>query len=456
MEFITSSFYPTEILALIQYKFLRSNNKSKEISSWSERKKRCYQFLEMTSGSFSSIIMELEQEYRDLICMFYLVLRGMDTIEDDMTIPIDKKIPLLRTFHEKISQKDWIFTENGPNEKDRQLLMEFDVVIEEFLLLPKECQDIIIDITKRMGNGMADYIEKTSHDRYSIITIKEFDEYCHYVAGLVGIGINDLFNAVGAKVPSTSKNSKIIISMGLFLQKINIVRDFTEDLNENRKYWPKQIWTKYVEEIDELILPENKISSIYCLSEMILNTLLHVIECLDYLFTVKNGDILIFGFAAKPLIIAYATLALTFKNYNTFAVKNKVKIRKGEAAKLVLQCTDMYEVARLFREYTKVILKKNNDSSDPNFMQINIACGQILQWCKTNIPDKPKNKKQYSFKNSSILNLLNYIDASILIFIVLLILFFILLQYINRNFRYSSSLLLVGKDANIQVHFATR
>jgi farnesyl-diphosphate farnesyltransferase len=45
--------------------------------------------------------------------MFYLVLRGMDTIEDDMTIPIDKKIPLLRTFHEKISRKGWIFTESN-------------------------------------------------------------------------------------------------------------------------------------------------------------------------------------------------------------------------------------------------------------------------------------------------------------------------------------------------------
>jgi farnesyl-diphosphate farnesyltransferase len=60
-----------------------------------------------------------------------------------------------------------------------------------------------------MGNGMADYIEKTLYNRYSIITIKEFDEYCYYVAGLVGIGINDLFFAVGAKVPSTSKNSKM-------------------------------------------------------------------------------------------------------------------------------------------------------------------------------------------------------------------------------------------------------
>src|SRR4051794_15154468 len=121
--------------------------------------------------------------------------------------------------------------------------------------------------------------------------------------------------------------------MGLFLQKINILRDFTEDLNENRKYWPKQIWSKYVEEIDELILPENKRNSIYCLSEIILNALLHVIDCLEYLFRVKDGDILIFGFAAKPLIIAYATLALTYKNHNIFAVKNKIKIRKGEAAK---------------------------------------------------------------------------------------------------------------------------
>src|SRR3954452_1467225 len=122
--------------------------------------------------------------------------------------------------------------------------------------------------------------------------------------------------------------------MGLFLQKVNILRDFTEDLNENRRYWPKQIWSKYVEEIDELMLPKNKTNSIYCISEVISNILLHVTDCLDYLFKVRNDDVLIFGFAAKPLIIAYATLALTFKNYNVLDVENKVKIRKGEAARV--------------------------------------------------------------------------------------------------------------------------
>ena len=68
-QFIKSLFHPTEISALVQYKFFRPNNISKEIPLWSERKKRCYYFLEMTSGSFASIIMELKQEYRDLVCV---------------------------------------------------------------------------------------------------------------------------------------------------------------------------------------------------------------------------------------------------------------------------------------------------------------------------------------------------------------------------------------------------
>jgi farnesyl-diphosphate farnesyltransferase len=32
--------------------------------------------------------------------VFYLVLRGLDTVEDDMAIPNDKKIPDLLKFHE--------------------------------------------------------------------------------------------------------------------------------------------------------------------------------------------------------------------------------------------------------------------------------------------------------------------------------------------------------------------
>lgn len=34
----------------------------------------------------------------------------------------------------------------------------------------------------------------------------------------------------------------LAISMGLFLQKTNIIRDYLEDILETRQFWPKDIW----------------------------------------------------------------------------------------------------------------------------------------------------------------------------------------------------------------------
>ena len=66
------------------------------------------------------------------------MLRGLDTIEDDMTIPDHIKQPILRAFHKHTVTPGWKFDGCGPNEKDRQLLVEFDVVVEELNRLQPE------------------------------------------------------------------------------------------------------------------------------------------------------------------------------------------------------------------------------------------------------------------------------------------------------------------------------
>jgi farnesyl-diphosphate farnesyltransferase len=55
----------------------------------------------------------------------------LDTVEDDMTIPDEIKQPILRSFHIHTVTPGWTFDGCGPNEKDRQLLVEYDVVVEE-------------------------------------------------------------------------------------------------------------------------------------------------------------------------------------------------------------------------------------------------------------------------------------------------------------------------------------
>ncbi|KAK3635497.1 bifunctional farnesyl-diphosphate farnesyltransferase/squalene synthase [Elasticomyces elasticus] len=90
--------------------------------------KECLRLLDLTSRSFSAVIKELHPELLIPVVVFYLILRGLDTIEDDMTIDISEKEPLLRNFHAHLDDESWTYDGNGPNEKDRELLVKFDVV----------------------------------------------------------------------------------------------------------------------------------------------------------------------------------------------------------------------------------------------------------------------------------------------------------------------------------------
>lgn len=67
------------------------------------------------------------------------------------------------------------------------LMQKFGIVVDAFLALEKPYQDVIADITRRMGEGMNEFIQK------EVKTVADYDKYCHYVAGLVGIGLSQLF-----------------------------------------------------------------------------------------------------------------------------------------------------------------------------------------------------------------------------------------------------------------------
>ena len=334
--------------------------------------RRCFDFLDLTSRSFSAVIQELCPELCVSISLFYLILRGLDTIEDDMTIPGTTKEPLLRAFDAVLENPGWTFDGNGPNEKDRQLLVEFNVVIEEFAKLPEAHREIIKDITTKMGNGMADYANNIVHNRDGIQTTAEYDLYCHYVAGLVGEGLTRLFVVSGKANPALMERESLSNSMGLFLQKTNIIRDYREDLEDKRAWWPKEIWGKHVENFADLADPKNEEAALNCISDMCLNALSHADECLFYLAGIKEQSV--FNFAAIPQVMAIATLALVFRNKDVF--QKNVKIPKGEACELMLEVGNLRCVSNTFRKYMKIIHKKNTPK-DPNFLKISAALGKV-------------------------------------------------------------------------------
>lgn len=316
------------------------------------------------------------------ITLFYLVLRGLDTIEDDMTLDIKQKEDLLRNFADNMDEEGWTFTGNGPNEKDRDLLVHFDDVIFEVQKMKNERRayyDIIRDITVKMGNGMADYALNGDLNEYGVITVKDYELYCHYVAGLVGEGLSRLFVESKLANPVLLDRPHLTESMGQFLQKLNIIRDIKEDFDEGKKWWPKEIWSKHVEKMEDLFKPDFRQQALWCASEMVLDALKHAEECLYYMAAVRDQSV--FNFVAIPQSMAIASLDAVFMNPALF--ERNIKITKGDTCQLMIESTqNLRLVCEVFRRYARSIHRKA-DPRDPNYLSLCIQCGKVCRPIET-------------------------------------------------------------------------
>ncbi|KAF2719167.1 ERG9, squalene synthase [Polychaeton citri CBS 116435] len=371
-----------ELRAIVQWSTWHNPVHERDESKESATLKECFRLLQLTSRSFAAVIQELHPELLVPVCLFYLILRGLDTIEDDMTIPIEKKEPLLRDFWKVIEDPAWTFDGNGPDEKDRELLVKFDVVTKEFTLVKPEYKEIIRDITEKMGNGMADYALNADHNKYGVSSIKDYEKYCHYVAGLVGEGLTRLFGEAKLANPALLKRPELMESMGQFLQQTNIIRDIREDYEDKRSFWPREIWSKHVEKFDDLFNPEYRRQALQCSSEMVLQALRRADECLFYMAGIKEQSV--FNFVAIPQTMAIATLELCFNNPAIF--ERNIKITKGQACELMMQSTQNLQlVCDVFRKYARKIHRRNKPQ-DPNFLDISIACAKIETFIESIFP----------------------------------------------------------------------
>ncbi|XP_051134933.1 squalene synthase-like isoform X2 [Andrographis paniculata] len=261
----------------------------------------------------------IDAHLRDAICVFYLVLRALDTIEDDSSIETEVKAPILRAFHRHIYNRDWHFS---CGTKDYKVLMDdFHHVSTAFLELDHKYQETIEDITMRMGEGMTKFISK------EIETLDDYDEYCHHVLGLVAIGMLKILHGCGKQ---DIVSDDLCDGVGLFLQKIDIIKDYLEDINEMPKpriFWPRQIWGKYVNKLE---------------------------------------------------VAGIATLALCYNNIQVF--RGGVELRYGLVAKIFYRTKTMSDVYDGLHDFSLILKSKINDN-DPNARETKDRINNILKIC---------------------------------------------------------------------------
>jgi farnesyl-diphosphate farnesyltransferase len=266
-------------------------------------------------------------------------------------------------------------------EADEAVLLEqFPKCTRVFQSLPANSQVVIADITRRMGEGMASYVSKDMGQ--GTVTIGDYDLYCHYVAGLVGEELSRLFSCTGYESAAVEEVSTTLANtMGLFLQKTNIIRDYLEDFVDGRAFWPKEVWGHYAPtgNLGDLAEPKNRDRAVACLNHLITNALECVPECLDYLAMLDTREV--FRFCAIPQVMAIATLSELYNNSKVFT--GVVKIRKGMASELILDTGSAVGVHKWFNFFAKSIIKRI-PNNDPNAEATLAICEKIIEITQTN------------------------------------------------------------------------
>jgi farnesyl-diphosphate farnesyltransferase len=366
-----------EVFAAVWYKFgVPMPNK---VDTSDPDVKFCDDMLVKVSRSFCAVIRQLPKGLCADIMIFYLALRALDTIEDDMEAFKGKehvKIDLLNNFYKTgLVTPNWSM--DGVGEADEKVLLQnYHHCVNVFNKLSTNNQNIIADITKRMGQGMAKFVEKDLGQ--GTVKIIDYNEYCHYVAGLVGEGLSRLFTSSGyespnvAAVATTSANT-----MGLMLQKTNIIRDYLEDYVDGRAWWPQEIWKLYATktgDLGELALEENRLKAMECCNHLIMDALQCIPECLEYMKLLKTEEI--FRFCAIPQVMAAATLSELYNNPLVFT--GVVKIRKFQSAKLILDTKSLDGLHKWFNILVRDI-KNKIPPNDPNADGTNHICDEIIK-----------------------------------------------------------------------------
>ncbi|BFZ21183.1 hypothetical protein BsWGS_24222 [Bradybaena similaris] len=250
----------------------------------SDSLKQCYDLLNKTGRSFGITISCLDEELRDAMCVYYLVQRAVDTVEDDMTIPYDIKVAMLFSFEKYLLDPTWRYTESS--DEYAVVLTSFPYITRALGELNNKYRNIISEMASRVGKAMVAFVGK------EFITIEDVSEYCRRVTSLVCMGLVDLFVAAGLEAEVQDKS--LMLESFLLVQKTNILRDFTKDWNSGRLYYPRDVWSKYVNSPGDFLKPENFDKGVECVNELAADALQHVIPYLQFLRSLRNPSVITF------------------------------------------------------------------------------------------------------------------------------------------------------------------
>jgi farnesyl-diphosphate farnesyltransferase len=303
----------------------------------------CRVALPSVSRSFALTIPMLDAELRDKITVGYVVARVLDTIEDS-PIPLEMKKLMMDEWIDLIAKEpqDGVSLRDVVYPKMRSMVAKSSEYVAQAAYgeLMKNVFKVYVAATSfdkrfiasqhrwygEMKDGMKKYLTKR------ISSFEELDEYTYYVAGTVGGFLTDLV------CEASDEHRKHVLKttykdFGLLLQKVNIIRDFREDVKEGRYFWPKELFGAHADEY--LLEEENSALALKILERMTEDAKSHMVKAKAYIDNIPDRFSGYRMFSLVNFYMAVRTLELMENNKEVFLSEKPVKMERREVEEII-------------------------------------------------------------------------------------------------------------------------
>ena len=344
---------------------LESIGVGENVLSGREAWKYAEEILLQVSRTFALNINVLKGKLHKSILLAYLYLRIADTVEDDPDMKASEKEVVLGLFAEifktaELREEAVAAFERALPESWRKsehpymdLCLHTHVVVPLLRELPETYAAPVRDVTIEMCHGMAKFALRQeaalSSGWFTLESVADLDEYCYYVAGIVGKLLSNLFAADTCLINDARKAEmqKLDVSFGLALQVANIVKDCVEDSARRVCFVPEEICRRYgfahSYEMFVGVTEENRADfdkrRAAVMNELVQKAWKHLDDAIAYTKLIPNVKMRTRLFCLWPLFMAAENMKLIGDGSSLFASDKKVKITRDTVKRIIKQTT---------------------------------------------------------------------------------------------------------------------
>jgi farnesyl-diphosphate farnesyltransferase len=206
--------------------------------------------LQDVSRSFALTIPQLPERLARTVANAYLMCRIADTIEDDAGLTMRQKQHYFQEFERVLNGEvpapqfaDALspLLTDSTLEAEHDLIRHTPTVVEIFMALNERQQAEIKNCVKTMSYGMLQFQEMQNPE--GLETLAQMNDYCYYVAGVVGEMLTGLFCDYSDQIEQRrDKMMSLAASFGQGLQMTNIIKDIWEDKRRDACWFPKDVF----------------------------------------------------------------------------------------------------------------------------------------------------------------------------------------------------------------------